>query len=387
MQKKVNVLVCGLFLLMVLPLHAQKSIDFDQISGDNYYASPLEITEEGETFVLTATGGVAGIEFSSMADFGGELIMGNPGDVSGTVKITITHKNGYLFDFNSIDLMKGASDIYWIIKGYKSGSQVSGSPYSATISDASYTTVSPGFLQVDEVTIEENPVYAPGFSVWCTGFVVDNVTDASLPVALSSFSAVCEGQSVILAWATESETDNLGFILERAVSVGAQNSVPDPEDWTTIASYQTHDDLKGQGNTSSKTEYAFVDTEVEPGVTYQYRVSDVSTDGKVTTYAPLFITTDDLPEETTLDKAYPNPFNPSTYIAYHLAEDSDVQISVYDMLGRKVQTLFTGQQVAGSYHVYWHGKNEAGNISPTGTYLIRMQTENTAQVQKVLLMK
>ena len=57
------------------------------------------------------------------------------------------------------------------------------------------------------------------------------------------------------------------------------------------------------------------------------------------------------------------------------------------MLGRKVQTLFTGQQQAGSYHVYWNGKNEAGNIAPTGTYLIRMQTENTSQVQKVLLMK
>ena len=61
-----------------------------------------------------------------------------------------------------------------------------------------------------------------------------------------------------------------------------------------------------------------------------------------------------MPKVTEMENAYPNPFNPNTFI---------------------------------SYHVYWHGKHENGNIAPTGTYLIRMQTENNVQVQKVLLMK
>lgn len=202
--------------------------------------------------------------------------------------------------------------------------------------------------------------------------------DASLPVDLSSFSAVCQGQSIILEWVTESETDNLGFIIERKT----ENS-----EWTTVAAYQTNDDLKGQGNTSSKTEYTFTDTDVEPETSYEYCLSDVSTDGKVTVYASLSITLNALPEETGMEKAYPNPFNLSTFISYHLAEDSQVEISVYDMLGRKVQTLFTGQQLAGSYNVYWHGKSDKGTIAPTGTYLIRMQAGDMQEIQKVMLIK
>ena len=208
--------------------------------------------------------------------------------------------------------------------------------------------------------------------------ITDGGQDASLPVDLNSFSAVCEGQSVILSWITESETDNLGYILERS---------QDGESWTTVASYQTNEDLKGQGNSSSKTEYTFTDNEVEPGAAYQYRLSDVSTEGEITVYSSLSITLDALPEITEMEKAYPNPFNPTTYISYHLAEDSQVKITVFDLLGRQVKTLYSGQQLAGSYQVYWNGKNENNSSAPTGTYLICMQTEDTKQVQKVMLLK
>ena len=202
--------------------------------------------------------------------------------------------------------------------------------------------------------------------------------ETSLPVELFSFSARCEGRSIILEWTTESEIDNLGFILERSL---------DNQTWTTIASYQTDDELAGQGNTSSKTEYAFTDENVQGETTYCYRLSDVSTAGEIEVYNAISITLNTLPQETGMENAYPNPFNPDTYIAYHLAEDSEVQIFVYDMLGRKIQTLYSGQQLAGSYHVYWNGKSEKGNIVSTGTYLILMRSENTTQVQKVMLMK
>ena len=377
MQKNVNVLVSGLVLLFVLPLYAQKSIDLDQITGTHYYASPLEITEEGETFVLTATGGDAGYEFQSLNDFAGELIMGSDGS-GGTVKITITHKDGYIFDFTSIDLLISMGGVNWTIKGYRSGSQVSGSPCAAVLNSSSYTTVSPNFLQVDQVTIEENPVNAGGFMVWCDNFVVDNVNDGSLPVSLTSFSGRCEKQSVVLEWTTESETNNLGFILEKSV---------DKQTWTTIASYLTDKALKGQGNTSSSTDYTFTDPKVEPETTYTYRLSDVSTDGKVNVYASLNITMDALPKMTDMEKAYPNPFNPQTHIAYHLAKEADVEITVFNILGRQIKTLHSGRQVAGSYHVYWNATNNSGDNVPTGTFLICMQAGDIYKIQKVLLIK
>lgn len=203
-------------------------------------------------------------------------------------------------------------------------------------------------------------------------------SDVSLPVTLSSFSARCQGQSVILEWKTESELDNLGFMLERSL---------DNQTWTTIASYQTDDALKAQGNTSSATEYSFIDKNVQPEETCTYRLSHVSTNGNVHVYASLDITTDALPKTTEMEKAFPNPFNPETYIAYHLANNADVNITVFDMLGRQLKTLYSGNQLAGNYHIYWDATTSAGSKVPTGTYVIRMQAGDVQKIQKVMLIK
>ncbi len=204
-------------------------------------------------------------------------------------------------------------------------------------------------------------------------------SDQSLPVEISSFTAQIENGSIVVKWTTESEVDNLGFILER--------SEEDKASWQIIASHTTHDALKGQGNTSSRTEYSFTDRNAEPGKVYWYRLSDVKTNGEITLYAPLSIQMGELPESTVMENAYPNPFNPQTYIACHLADAADVNISVFDILGRKVKTLFTGQQQAGSYHIYWNGTDENGLTAPGGNYIIRMQTQQATQIQKVTFMK
>jgi hypothetical protein len=204
------------------------------------------------------------------------------------------------------------------------------------------------------------------------------INDTSLPVELSSFFARCEGLSVILEWTTESEFENLGFILDRS---------EDGTVWSTVASYLTHEALKGQGNISSRTEYLFTDNYVESGKKYLYRLSDVNSAGVITQYAPLSVNIEQLLQTTAMENAYPNPFNPQTYIAYHLANSADVNISVFDLQGRKVNSLFTGRQPAGSYHVYWNGLNEDGLREPSGNYIIRLKTENTTQIQKVILMK
>ena len=213
-----------------------------------------------------------------------------------------------------------------------------------------------------------------------TEYILGSTTgDNSLPVEITSFSACCQGQSIVIEWTTESEINNLGFILER--------SVGDSKSWETIASYRTNDALKGQGNTSSRTEYTFTDMTVEAGQSYYYRLSDVSFQGEITTYPSIYIQLDELPKETLLEKAYPNPFNPQTFIAYHLAEATQVKITVFDILGRSVKQLYNGQRLAGSYHIYWNGTNENGMKTSSGVYIIRMQTENTTQIQKVMFMK
>lgn len=256
------------------------------------------------------------------------------------------------------DAVSTSTRYYWLTVDLAEGA---GGTITGTISDAS------GIIVYDGDSGSSSR-YGP----------LNTGSDVSLPVTLSSFSARAEGKTVVLEWATESEVDHLGFILERKTN----HTV-----WLQIASYQTHTALEGQGNTSTRTEYSFTDSDVEPGNGYYYRLSDVSNSGDVTTYPPLFIQLDKLPEETLMEKAYPNPFNPCTYISYHLSENTDVMITVFDMLGRPVKTLFNGNQVAGSYHVYWNGVDEYGIKTSTGNYIISMQTESITQIQKVMFIK
>ncbi len=207
-----------------------------------------------------------------------------------------------------------------------------------------------------------------------------NVTtnDGSLPVELSSFSAQSEGKTIVLEWVTESETDNLGFILERSL---------DNQTWMTISSYKTHTALWGQGNTSSRTEYTFTDKTVAAEADYTYRLSEVNIEGERNVIASTSVNIDALPVTTQLFAAYPNPFNPTTTVAYQLAKEERVEISVYNTLGSFIKTLYSSNQPAGSYQVSWDATNENGSKVPSGAYLIRMQTDKVTQTQKVLLVK
>ncbi len=202
--------------------------------------------------------------------------------------------------------------------------------------------------------------------------------DVSLPVELVSFTASVQGNAIVLNWQTATETDNLGFILERAAGNGA---------WQPIASYRTSEALQGQGSKSTSSSYTWTDAAVTAGMEYRYRLGDVNTDGVVTMHTPISVTTSALPQSTAMFNAYPNPFNPETTINYELHKDTQVTITVYDLLGRQVKTLVDEQQSAGSYHVVWNGTDAVGAQAASGAYLVRMQTAEGIYMQKVLLLK
>lgn len=90
----------------------------------------------------------------------------------------------------------------------------------------------------------------------------------------------------------------------------------------------------------------------------------------------------DVPEEIFLDQNYPNPFNPTTLIPFGLNEDSNVDLIIYDILGRKVQTLVSGLQTAGKYQIPFR----AGNLA-SGVYFYRLTTSSQVFVKKLTLIK
>jgi hypothetical protein len=111
-----------------------------------------------------------------------------------------------------------------------------------------------------------------------------------------------------------------------------------------------------------------------------------------------------LPLEFSLGQNYPNPFNPITVIGYRLSKVSDVQLVVYDLLGRVVRILVNERQSPGSYEVKFsakgasppHGTNEGwrgsasggdGSGLSSGVYLYRLTAGNLVQTRKMILMR
>lgn len=97
--------------------------------------------------------------------------------------------------------------------------------------------------------------------------------------------------------------------------------------------------------------------------------------------------TDALPTEFALAQNYPNPFNPDTRIDYALPIDSDVELSIFNVLGQKVTTMSLGRMPAGNHSVTWHGTDADGSQVASGIYFYRISAENFAATKKMMLLK
>ncbi|MCK5148151.1 T9SS type A sorting domain-containing protein [bacterium] len=93
------------------------------------------------------------------------------------------------------------------------------------------------------------------------------------------------------------------------------------------------------------------------------------------------------PTEFNLYPAYPNPFNNTVQIKYDLPDDSDINVSIYNMRGRKVKTLIDGVIASGIHQTQWSGKDEIGREVSSGVYFLVMRVGNKAYKQKLILTK
>ena len=99
-----------------------------------------------------------------------------------------------------------------------------------------------------------------------------------------------------------------------------------------------------------------------------------------------------IPEKTVLLANYPNPFNPETWIPYHLANSSEVIITIYDMRGTVVRHLDLGHQREGYYTsqgraAYWDGRNAVGERVASGVYFYQLQADHLSLLRKMLILK
>lgn len=169
----------------------------------------------------------------------------------------------------------------------------------------------------------------------------------SLPVELTSFTALQTGEAVVLDWTTATETNNLGFEVERSTDGLAFNKIGF---------------VKGAGSTTDKKAYKFVDNSAPTG-TICYRLRQIDLNGE---FAYSNIVEVDVAgvNSFALQQNYPNPFNPSTTIKFSLPAASKVNITVYDMMGSEVTKIADKDFAAGSHQLNFN----ASNLS-SGSYI------------------
>jgi hypothetical protein len=190
------------------------------------------------------------------------------------------------------------------------------------------------------------------------------------PITLASFNAEAAADKIIVHWTTASEIGTYCYQLYR--------STDREEGFVVIAD---HIDAVG-GNTT--TNYQYVDSNVQPGVKYYYKLADVSNYGWQTvhpTIASAMITDFELAQN------FPNPFNPETTIRFKLATAGKAELAVFDVSGRKVRTLVNGVLTAGSHEVRWNATDDAGNLLPSGVYIYRLNADGVATSGKMIFMK
>ena len=84
---------------------------------------------------------------------------------------------------------------------------------------------------------------------------------------------------------------------------------------------------------------------------------------------------------------YPNPFNPTTTIAYSFPNDCNVELKIYNNKGQMVKTLVQEEQLAGLYETIWNGTDENNKSVSSGIYFYKLETESKTITKKMLLLK
>ena len=88
------------------------------------------------------------------------------------------------------------------------------------------------------------------------------------------------------------------------------------------------------------------------------------------------------PEEFGLSDAYPNPFNPVTNFIISIPYETSVNVSIYDMQGRKVETLLNKNINSGYFSLDWNAQDYV-----SGIYFLKLKSEKIARVKKIILLK
>jgi len=213
-------------------------------------------------------------------------------------------------------------------------------------------------------------IYSNGNHYWSDSFEFN--ADLTPPDVPTNLNALINVNSIILSWSPCEAEDLHSYNIYRS----AHND-------TTLAEYL---------NSLESDVNVFTDSTLLDSGTYYYWITALDLMGNESIFSEVDSVhftivgikdnLESIPSEFALFQNHPNPFNPTTIINYQIPMTSNVELSIYNLLGQKVATLVNKKQQAGSYQVEW----DASNFS-TGVYLYRLSAEEFTATRKLILMK
>ncbi len=93
------------------------------------------------------------------------------------------------------------------------------------------------------------------------------------------------------------------------------------------------------------------------------------------------------PDKYSLSQNYPNPFNHSTVICYSLPKQSDVTISIFNLLGQNVKKIENKNQTAGQHEINWDGTGQSGRAVASGIYFYQIEAGDYNESKKMIMLK
>ncbi len=269
-------------------------------------------------------------------------------------------KNRVLFDFADMDC-------YWYntsTNAWEMGTEVYNSTTIPVMLDR-YNT------EVQDHTTWENIEHKGRAFWWMCAQLAGWDPASSMPVELTDFAGIYSNNGIKLTWSTASELNNAGFIIERG-SVSTNNKVTDIKRIAFI---------EGKGNSNTINNYQFVDKLIPQTGRYCYYLLQLDIDGNIKPEKQIEVNFES-PKNFELFQNYPNPFNPSTTIKYQVANKSNVELKVFDLLGREIVTLVNEIKEAGVYQTHFNASGLA-----SGVYLYRICADGYSISKKLTILK
>lgn len=273
------------------------------------------------------------------------------GTVSGTVDIDTPPVNA------TVEIFKASCDA----SGYGEGAIYLGT--AKPLANGTWSCTFPGGLTL-------------GDSVTAT--VTDTVGNTSefaqilqtiIPIELQSFSASVTEGNVLLHWTTATETNNAGFEVQRRISNGV---------WEIIGF------VSGHGTTNETHMYLYYDGfDVQKRPAFiSYKLRQMDFDGKSTFSPVVTAPLGEWSDRPFISECYPNPFQHSTTIRFHLNHAAFVKLTVYDLYGRETTTLTNDEFGSGVHQVPWYVDG-----LPGGMYRYQMQVGEIIESGHLVVLK